>query len=462
VPPDLTSTTTKEEISMTSVTKREQREMTLEEVKKKAKIVGRHKVGRGLYLNVRSKTSKSWEHEFMIRGIRRCSGLGSYRDVPLVEARKQRDKEKLLTRDRIDPVEAKKAERARAAVEQVKNITFEECTSACIKAYEGRWRHPDTRKKWMADLSKWAFPFIGKLRVRDVNKVAVVSILEQDFKGTTLWLGRPNTAERVRYYMERVLNWATAREYRTGENPARWRGYLDQLFPPISKIAKKKHHKALPYAELPEFMRSLRARKQYKFGPWDGGSVSARALEFVILTAARKTEVTEARWCEINLATKLWTIPGERMKNGKEHRVPLSASAISVLTEIQETQETPYRGWRRGASLNREFIFAGVWRSGGINGDALLDVLERMGRQYDVTVHGFRSTFRDWAAEQTDHPNEVVEMALAHTIPNKTEAAYRRGDLLEKRRRLMEAWAAHCNGVAIPTADVIPLRAASA
>src|SRR6516225_8271652 len=254
---------------------------------------------------------------------------------------------------------------------------------------------------------------IGELPVASVDTALVTKILE------TLWSAKPETASRLRGRIEAVLNWAKARGYRDGENPARWRGHLDNLLPAMSKIRAVKHHAALPYEQIGAFVRELHT--------CDG--VAARALEFAILTAARTSEVIGAQWTEIDLSAKIWTVPSSRMKAGREHRVPLSAYAIEILNRMAPVKTD---GFVFGAKPERPLA-----------NEAMLAVLRRMERG-DITVHGFRSTFRDWAAERTNFSSEVAEMALAHAVGDKVEAAYRRGDLFEKRRRLMTAWATFC------------------
>jgi integrase len=394
----------------------------------------------------------------MFRRKQRRSGLGSYPEVSLADARAKRDEERAQLRAGIDPVEARKAERVHACVRQVKTITFQECGEACINDHKVSWRHPLSVQNWRGSLTNWAYPIIGKLPVQDVDKAAVMRVLEQPLESTKLWFARAKTAEKVRSRIECILDWAKAREYRSGENPARWRGNLAQLLPAVSKVYKSKHLAALPWPELAEFMQALRSRKQ-NTGRWEGGSVSARALEFVILTAARRKEVTEARWEEINFAMKIWTVPARRMKAEREQRVPLSPAAIALLEEMQAFHKSPSlrQRWQRGADRCNEFIFPGIWRRGGVNGDMLRRVLSAMGHD-GLTVHGFRATFRTWADDCTNYPDNVKEMALAHAVGNETKKAYARSDLLEKRRRLMDAWADYCAGVAI-TADVIPMRA---
>jgi integrase len=248
-----------------------------------------------------------------------------------------------------------------------------------------------------------------------------------------IWNTKTETASRLRGRIESVLDWATARGYRTGENPARWRGHLENLLPKKSKVRRVEHYAALPYGEIAEFMAALRQQE----------GIAARALEFAILTAARSGEVLGARWSEINVAERFWTVRGERMKSGREHRVPLSDAALAIIEKMAEA--------RQG-----DFVFGGARVGKPIGDSATRDLLHRIGRE-DLTVHGFRSAFRDWCAEATNFPSEVAEMALAHAVGDKVEAAYRRGDLFEKRRQLAAAWARYCD---TPAADgrVVPLR----
>jgi integrase len=405
----------------------------------------------------------------MFRGKQRRSGLGSYPEVSVADARAKRDEERALIRKGIDPIAARTAERTQAIVRRIKTITFQECGDAYIKAHEVGWRHPLSRQNWRGSLSNWVYPIIGKLPVQDVDKPAVLRVLEQEIEGATLWRARAKTAEKVRSRIENILDWAEAREYRSDDkkNPARWRGNLNKLLPPVSKIHKKKPLAAMPYAEVPEFMKALRTHRQNSgrgFGRWPEGAVSARALEFVILTGGRRREASDARWEEINFGTRVWTVPADRimegirisgMKGNDDHDVPLSPAAMAVLEEMQ--------GMRK--ALNSEFIFPGIWRRGGIHGDKLRDLVRRMGDWRDpkdgrpITIHGFRSSFRTWADECTNYPDNVKEMALSHVVGNETTRAYARSKLLEKRRRLMEAWADYCAGAAI-TADVTPMRGA--
>jgi integrase len=271
------------------------------------------------------------------------------------------------------------------------------------------------------------FPVFGALSVQSVDVGLVMKALEP------IWTAKPETATRVRGRIESIIDWATARGYRQGENPARWRGHLENLLPRLSKFHRIEHHAALPYPEIGAFIRELRRQE----------GIAARALEFAILTAARKGEVIGARWEEIDLGAKTWTIPGERMKAGKEHRVPLSEAALTIVRRMAEI--------RQG-----DFIFPGIRTGRPIGSTALFYLLRGIGRG-DLTAHGFRSTFRDWAAESTAFPAEVAEMALAHTVGAAVERAYRRGDLFQKRRQMMDAWAKFCD-VPVPTGVVVPLR----
>src|ERR1700730_7761772 len=247
-----------------------------------------------------------------------------------------------------------------------------------------------------------------------------------------IWQTKSETASRLRGRIEAVLDWATAREYRKGDNPARWRGHLDKLLPARSKVRKVEHHPALPFDDLADFIAGLRSQE----------GIAARALEFLILTATRTGEVIGARWDEVDLGEKIWVVPAARMKAGREHRVPLSGAAMAILEEMEKIRES-------------EFVFTGGERGKPLSNMAMLAVLKRMERG-DLTAHGFRSSFRDWAAERTNFPHEVAEMALAHTVGDKVEAAYRRGDLLQKRRQIMDAWARFC-ATARAQADVVPI-----
>jgi len=294
-------------------------------------------------------------------------------------------------------------------------MTFRECAEALIASHEAGWKNAKHRQQWRNTLATYVYPVFGNLPVQAIDVGLVMKVVEP------IWATKTETASRVRQRIEAILDWAAVRGYRQGDNPARWRGHLQKALPARAKIQKVKHHAALPFADLPDFMSALRAMN----------GNSARALEFAILTATRTNETLKARWSEIEFKTKIWTIPGERMKAGRDHRVPLSAAALDVLMGMREAHPT------------RDLVFPGSGRGRTLSSMALLMTLRRMKRA-DLTVHGFRSTFRDWAAETTSFPREVAEAALAHSVGDKVEAAYRRGDLFEKRRHLMEAWSAYC------------------
>lgn len=376
---------------------------------------GMYNDGAGLYLQVSKGTtrvSKSWIYRFMLRGRERQMGLGSLHTLTLAEARIKGAECRRLKHEGIDPIEARGALRAQAAHEAAMALTFAECADKYIAAHGYGWHNPKHAAQWKSTLEVYAKPVIGALSVQHVGTTSVMDVLEP------IWATKSETAGRLRGRIEAILDWATVRGYRRGENPARWRGHLDKLLPARARVRKPKHHAALPYQELPEFMVALRAQQ----------GVAARALEFLILTATRTGEVIGARRSE--LEGRVWTIPANRMKTAKEHRVPLSARAL----EIVKMMTTEHPG---------EFPFPGSKYGKPLSNMAMLVLLGRMKRT-DLTVHGFRSTFRDWTAECTNYSNEVAEMALAHSIDDKVEAAYRRGDLFEKRCALMEEWGRFC------------------
>jgi integrase len=385
---------------------------------------GMYHDGGGLYLQVSAGGAKSWIYRFMLDGRPREMGLGPVTAIPLAEARKRAAECRRMRLDGIDPIEARKAQRDQKKLEAAKAMTFDACAAAYIEAHQAGWRNAKHQDQWRNTLKTYAAPVFGSLPVQAVDVGLVMKALEP------IWQSKPETASRLRGRIEAVLDWATVRGYRRGENPARWRGHLEKLLPARAKVRQVKHHPALPYTELADFISALRGQE----------GIAAPALEFTILTAARTAEIIGARWDEIDFHEKVWVVPGARMKAGREHRVPLSTAALAILETMKKFRES-------------DFVFPGGKKSKPLSNMAMLKVLERMGRD-DLTAHGFRSTFRDWAAECTNFPREVVEMALAHTIENKVEAAYRRGDLFQKRRQLMEAWARFC-GTIRPQADVV-------
>ncbi len=379
---------------------------------------GRYGDGAGLYLLVREPKAggppmRWWVFRWVRNGKMREAGLGSAwgrTAVGLADARIKARKLYDIVRDGGDPLAEKAAAKASALAAAGKAVTFRQEAERYIAAQEAGWRNAKHAAQWSATLETYAYEEIGNLPVSAIETGHVIKVLEP------IWSTKPETASRLRGRIEAVLDAAKARGYREGENPARWKGNLAHLLPARTKVKKPEHHAALPYAEVGAFMVKLRKQE----------GTAARALEFAILTAGRTGEVLGATWAEINLRDKVWIVPGGRMKGGREHRVPLCARAIEVLGKAHDG-----------------FLFPGANSDQPLSNMALLMLLRRM-EQRDITVHGFRSAFRDWAAERTNFPSEVAEMALAHAVGDKVEAAYRRGDLFEKRRRLSSEWARFC------------------
>lgn len=385
---------------------------------------GRYGDGGGLYLQITETGGRSWIFRYQVRGRERAMGLGPVRDFDLDEGRQRALRARQQLRDGIDPIDAQKAERAASALAAARHMTFKDAAQQYFDGHEQKWSNATHRKQFMASLQVYAFPVIGKMPVAMIDTALVLRVLQP------IWKDKAVTANRVRNRIESVLGWATASGFRTGDNPARWRGHLKEVLPPHGKIAKVEHHKALPYKDMATFMTALLTRK----------GVDARALEFLILTAARTGEVINAKWSEIDFDAKVWTIPAERIKGRREHRVPLTDRAIEILKALP---------------TETDHVFIGVSKGSRIGKAAMPKVLESI--RQDVTVHGFRSTFRDWAGETTAFPSDICEAALAHSLGGKTQQAYQRGDLLEKRRQLMKAWAAFCY---TPSRDasVTPIR----
>lgn len=380
----------------------------------KMKEPGRYSDGGGLYLFVDPKGGRRWLFFYTRRGKRIELGLGSARDLSLAHARAEAARLRELIALGGDP----KAERAKHA----EVPSFGQCADDYIAAMKSSWRNPKHAAQWTMTLTTYAEPIRSK-RVDEIETADILKVLEK------LWKRVPETAERLRGRIENVLDAAKAKGLRSGENPARWRGHLDQLLPKRQRLSRG-HHVAMPFEDVPGFMTSLRSRS----------AAAALALEFTILTAARSGEVYGAQWSEIDSDKRVWTIPAARMKAGREHRVPLSPRAVAIIETMRENGETGH-------------VFPGPSPDKPMSSMAMAMVLRRM--KAEVTVHGFRSSFRDWASEITGFSHEVCEMALAHTIANKAEAAYRRGDLFDKRRGLMEAWADYC--ASDPSAKVTPL-----
>jgi integrase len=390
------------------------------------KSPGLHFVGgvAGLGLQVLPTGGRTWVLRATVAGKRRDMGLGGYPDVTLAGAKEAARVAREKIRMGIDPIAERYAALSALRAMQGKAMNFKEAALAYMATHETGWRNTKHAQQWRNSLNAYAYPVIGQLSLRDVELAHIMKILEP------IWQGKTETANRLRGRIEQVLDWATVRGYRDGLNPARWRGHLDKLLTAPSKVMKVKHHKALPWAEIGGFMSKLR----------NAEGMGARALEFTILTAARSGEVRGATWAEIDLGAAEWIVPGDRMKAGKEHRVPLSPAALALLNALP-----------RMAGIDLVFP---AQRGGQLSDMTLTAVLRRMG--VEAVPHGFRSTFRDWAAECTSYPREAAEMALAHAIGDKVEAAYRRGDLFEKRVLMMADWANFCAKTYL--AAVIPLR----
>jgi integrase len=383
--------------------------------------------GGGLFLQVGASGGKSWIFRWKEAGKMRVMGLGPVHTVSLAEARDKALACRKLRLEGIDPIEQRREKRAEDRLAAAKGISFRECAEGYIAAHRAGWRNDKHAAQWPSTLAAYVYPMFSDLAVQAIDTGLVMRTLEP------IWNDKPETASRVRGRIESVLDWASARGYRQGENPARWRGHLQNLLPRRSKVRRVEHHAALPYPEIGAFMAKLRQQE----------GVAARALEFAILTAARTGEVRGARWSEIDLDAKVWNIPASRMKANRPHRVPLSDAALSIVKAIVEI--------RQG-----DFVFPGTRANRPMSKTGLMLILQRMGRT-DTTVHGLRSTFRDWAAERTGFPAEIAEGALAHLVGDAVERAYRRSDLFDRRRQMMDQWARFCEGPA--GGEVVPLHA---
>ncbi len=372
--------------------------------------------GAGLYLRVSRAETKSWVFRFMLNGRAREMGLGPFPLISLAGARSKALEARKLLHEGVDPIEVRNASERAQILDAARTLTFDECAARYIEDRRTAWSGK-TAGLWETTLATHVSPIFGKVPVREIDTALVRRALDP------IWKRIPETAGKVRYRIELILDWATASEYRTGLNPARWRGHLDKLLPKKSLIHREEHHTALAYTDIGDFLESLRSRT----------GTAPLALEFLILTGCRTSEVLLAQWSEFDLAGRVWIIPAMRMKTKREHRVPISNRAMEIL--------------RKAEGADTEYVFPGSRPGKPLSNMAFLEVLRRM--EVEVTTHGFRSTFRDWAAEITAFPREVAEQALAHTVSNKVEAAYRRGDLFEKRRKLMDAWSDYC---ARPTA----------
>jgi integrase len=391
--------------------------------------------GGGLHLQVTQGVdgamNKSWLFRFSVRDARKRSGrrerwmgLGSIGTVSLVDARAAALDARKICRSGVDPIEVRNAAKAAAALVQAKAMTFDQCRDAYVKANKVKWKNGKHQEQWTNTLATYVTPVFGKLPVATVDTALVLKVIEP------LWQTKPETASRVRQRIERVLDFAKVRGFRSGDNCARWKGHLDQVLPTLAQVRKVRHHPALPYAQIGTFMPALRERV----------GIAARALEFAILTGMRTDAVIKARWSEIDAVQKVWTVPPERAKrktqNWREHRAVLSTAALKVLATM------------KAHSNGGEYVFPGDRPGQPLSNGAMLELLKEMGWTDEkgdrITTHGFRSTLRTWAAECTNFPDELVKAALGQTVGSKVDAAYQRGDLFEKRKRLMAAWADFC------------------
>jgi integrase len=374
--------------------------------------------GDGLYLQVRGPAARSWLYRYMIAGKTREMGLGPYPAIGLEDARKSRDRCKRLRQEGLDPIATRNQERAAARLAEAQAITFSQAALSYISDKSHAWKNEKHRQQWTNTLTTYVEPLLGSVPVQAIDTKLVKQVLDP------IWITKPETASRIRGRMEVILDWCKALGYRDGENPARWRGNLKDLLAAHSDVAEVEHHPALPYTELPAFMERLRGLE----------GLAPRALEWIILNATRANESLKAERSEISLEERNWTIPKIRMKGrrGKvrPHRVPLTSRALDVLGLLPIGGENSY-------------LFQGVGKNKPLTDGALRTLLLRMGVE-NATTHGFRATFKTWAQERTRFPREVIEKALAHTIGDETEQAYDRGDLFDKRRKLMEAWAVYC------------------
>ncbi len=389
---------------------------------------GWHAVGRvaGLLLRIdRNTGARYWVLRTTVSGKRRDIGIGPYPEVTLAKARETAAGMRMQARQGTDPIAERQAVKAALMAEKAKIITFGQAARRFIKSKAREFRNAKHAAQWSSTLDTYAGPVIGHLQVDRVELAHVVQILEP------IWTTKTETATRVRGRIESVLDWATVSGFRSGDNPARWKGNLEAIFPKPGKLKRVQHHRAVPVAEAPAFMTELRKRE----------GMAALALEFAILTAARSGEVRGATWAEVDMEARTWTVSAQRMKAGKAHVVPLTDDALELLKHVPRFEGSDH-------------VFPSA-RGGALSDVSLSAVMRRMG--VDATPHGFRSTFRDWCAEHTNYPRDVAEMALAHQIPSAVERAYRRGDLLEKRRRLMADWAKFLR-MPLATSEVVPIR----
>ncbi len=393
---------------------------------KAEKRPGRHADGNGLYLQVSQSASKSWLFRFMQDGKSREMGLGSINSVSLAEARALAIECKRLLRDGIDPIKKRRERLAQTKAEQKDIFTFKRCAAEYLKAHSAGWKSDRHAEIWASSVKRYADPIIGEMPIHLVDRGHIMRILDP------IWRTKTETAKKLRGRLESILDWATVQDYRKGENPARWKGHLDKLLPKPSEVSKVKHFPALPYQQIYSFMEELRQRE----------APSALALRLIILTACRSGEIRGAVWPEVDLDAATWTIPADRMKAGKEHVIPLCPEAVSILQSLPRM-------------ANSDYLFSSAKSGKPLSDVVFKKLMERMERT-GITTHGFRSTFRDWAAEQTSFPREVIENALAHQLKDKAEAAYFRSNLLDKRRELMNQWGEYARRSPGGVENIIP------
>jgi integrase len=409
-----------------TIPRRRQRDRLTDRKIQTLKTPGFYSDGGNLYLDAWNLPLRNWVLRYTRNGRAHDYGIGAYPAVSLAKARLARDAALAKLCAGIDPVEERRAERLAPKLERARTMTFKQCAEAYIAAHEAGWKNAKHVRQWAQTLEAYVYPVFGALPVQEIDTALVMKVVEP------IWNKKTETAARVRGRIEAVLDWAAARGYRQGENPARWRGHLENLLPRKSKLRRVEHHAALPYAELPFFIAELAAHT----------GIGALALRFLILTATRTGETLGARWSEIDEGAKLWTIPAARMKGGREHRVPLSEPALAIVATLKRLPPSP-------------FVFAGAKPRRPVGPMAMAQALHRIGRD-DLTVHGFRSCFSSWTAAKTGFAFEVREASLAHQIPEAVVRSYQRDDLFEKRRELMRMWAVYCTGPA-PAGEVVSL-----
>jgi integrase len=407
---------------------------------------GYYSDGNGLYLKVTASASKSWIFRYTVGGLKRDMGLGAVHTLSLSEARLKAKDQRLMLLDGHDPLTARERAREAEVLARAKMMTFNECATQYIAAHRNSWKSEKHALQWPATIATYASPVFGSLPVAEVDLGLVMKVLNP------IWTDKTETAKRLRGRIESVLGWATTSGYRQGENPARWRGHLENLLAAPNKIKPVKHQPSLPWKEVGQFISSLRQQ--------DG--IAPRALEFLILTATRTGETLEAKWDEINLETGLWMIPAIRMKAGVEHHVPLSKEAVALISKIPRVDKYVFTSATYGKALSDMSLTAVLKRMHEANiksgGKGWIDPKENNRR---ITSHGFRSTFRMWGAESVSHsfPREVIEFALAHKLPDQVESSYQRGTVFEKRIPLMQAWSDYCSK-SQDSATVTPIRRA--